>query len=551
MVTALGPDGAKWGRRNRATAVERYDLRTQGALLAEVLSRAVVQPRPSGLETRSIPAGVRGFRRSRRAHPDATSVRALSRAILRPMRKPQAIRRGLFLGGVIGLLVLGGTFVSEDASADQGTAQGLQKIKHVVIIMQENRSFDQYFGTFPGADGFPHDATGNISVCVPDPIRGHCVAPFHDPKDVTGGGPHGAPDAARDINNGKMDGFITSLEALQRLKCTPPKCPVSSALPDVMSYKDGTDIPNYWSYASHFVLQDHMFSSLASWSLPAHLSMVSEWSARCTTKNPKSCVNALQKPGLTPGPKVYGDSGNIPNPIYAWTDLTYLLHQRHVPWGYYVNSGSEPDCRDAEQTNCSRPEQRPKTPGIWNPLPYFTTVQQNKQLGNIRSVSEFSRAAQAGRLPAVSWVVPNANTSEHWPAGVHAGQSYVTNLINTVMRGADWKSTAIFVSWDDWGGFYDHVAPPRVDANGYGLRVPGLVISPYARARFIDHQTLSADAYAKFIEDDFLGGMRLNPKTDGRPDPRPSVRENARILGDLRNDFDFNQPPRPPYLLKP
>ena len=119
------------------------------------------------------------------------------------------------------------------------------------------------------------------------------------------------------------------------------------------------------------------------------------------------------------------------------------------------------------------------------------------------------------------------------------------------MSGADWKSTAIFVSWDDWGGFYDHAKPPTVDENGYGLRVPGLVISPYARRGLVDHQTLSFDAYVKFIEDDFLGGARLNPKTDGRPDPRPDVRESAKILGNLVKDFNFAQKPRAPLVLNP
>ena len=127
----------------------------------------------------------------------------------------------------------------------------------------------------------------------------------------------------------------------------------------------------------------------------------------------------------------------------------------------------------------------------------------------------------------------------------------MTKLINAAMRGPEWSSTAVFLAWDDWGGFYDHVTPPRVDDNGYGLRVPGLVISPYARRGFIDHQTLSFDAYVKFIEDDFLGGRRLDPKTDGRPDPRPDVRERAAILGDLARDFDFKQKPRRPLILDP
>jgi phospholipase C len=139
--------------------------------------------------------------------------------------------------------------------------------------------------------------------------------------------------------------------------------------------------------------------------------------------------------------------------------------------------------------------------------------------------------------------------SDHPPASIATGQAYVTNLINTIMKGPDWDSTAIFLAWDDWGGFYDNVAPPAVDANGYGLRVPALVISPYARKGYIDHQTLSFDAYNRFIEDDFLGGQRLDPSTDGRPDRRPTVRENVPVLGNLVQDFDFSQPPQPPVLL--
>ncbi len=130
-----------------------------------------------------------------------------------------------------------------------------------------------------------------------------------------------------------------------------------------------------------------------------------------------------------------------------------------------------------------------------------------------------------------------------------AGQAYVTSLINAIMQGPNWDSSAIFLTWDDWGGFYDHVVPPKVDENGYGLRVPGLVISPYAKRGFVDHQILSHDAYAKFIEDLFVNGERLDPRTDGRADSRPNVREDIRQLGDLKQDFDFNQTPRRPVIL--
>jgi phospholipase C len=172
-------------------------------------------------------------------------------------------------------------------------------------------------------------------------------------------------------------------------------------------------------------------------------------------------------------------------------------------------------------------------------------------VGNIQPLSRFFRDAKSGNLPAVCWVVPSQTDSEHPPANIRVGEAYVTRLVDAVMRSRDWKSTAIFLYWDDWGGFYDNVAPPHVDENGYGLRVPGLVISPYARRGFIDHQILSSDAYLKFVEDDFLGGQRLDPRTDGRPDSRPDVRENEPILGNLAADFNFAQAPQAPMLLRP
>jgi phospholipase C len=295
-----------------------------------------------------------------------------------------------------------------------------------------------------------------------------------------------------------------------------------------------------------------MFEPNASWSLPEHLFQVSEWSAKCADHDPASCQNALQAPGLPPDFRAGQTKGQRQPgqpPIYAWTDLTYLLHQQQVSWGYYVVAGTEPDCENDAELSCGPVRQNASTPGIWNPLPYFDTVQADGELGNIQSVDNFYAAAEAGQLPAVSWVAPSGAVSEHPPGPVSFGQSYVTSLVNAVMSSPDWSSTAIFVSWDDWGGFYDHVKPPKVDANGYGLRVPGLVISPYAKHGFIDHQTLSFDAYDKFIEDVFLHGQRIDPASDGRPDPRPDVRENAKALGNLTRDFDFHQTPRKPHLL--
>jgi phospholipase C len=154
-------------------------------------------------------------------------------------------------------------------------------------------------------------------------------------------------------------------------------------------------------------------------------------------------------------------------------------------------------------------------------------------------------------LPAVSWIIPNGGDSEHPPALVSRGRAYATSLVNAIMESPEWSSTAIFLSWDDWGGFYDHVVPPMVDQNGYGIRVPGIVISPFAKQGYIDHQNLSFDAYLKFIEDIFLNGQRLDRMNDGRADSRPDVRENAPILGDLTKDFDSSHPPGAALILPP
>ena len=169
----------------------------------------------------------------------------------------------------------------------------------------------------------------------------------------------------------------------------------------------------------------------------------------------------------------------------------------------------------------------------------------------IPAVSSAFADAAAGQLPAVSWVEPNERDSEHPPALVADGQAWVTKLVNAAMHSPDWKSTAIIVFWDDWGGFYDHVAPPASAPYGLGLRIPSIIISPYARTGHIDHHVQSFDSYLKFVEDDFLHGRRLNPKTDGRPDSRPLVGENMAILGDLRYDFNFNQKPLPALILNP
>jgi phospholipase C len=419
------------------------------------------------------------------------------------------------------------------AGQDTSGGEGIHKIRHVVIIMQENRSFDHYFGTYPGAEGIPMQ-NGKPSACLSAPALDTCFRPYVDHSDRNGGAPHNANAAKQAIDGGKMDGFVAvAATAALHKGCsdtTDPNCGESGGLGPgrVMAYHVESDIPNYWAYAKAFVLQDHMFEPVASWSLPSHLYLVSAWSAQCTDQNEAaSCRSDLARRRPKSG---------LDTP-FAWTDLTWLLNRHHVSWAYYLDGGPQ------------EPGHEKGVPPIWNVLPQFSDVHEDLQVGNVQPLDRFLAAVKTGTLPSVSWIAPNHKDSEHPFAKVSDGQSYVTRLINAIMQGPEWSSTAIFLSWDDWGGFYDHVRPPQVDELGYGIRVPALVISPYAKEGFVDHQILSFDSYLKFIEDDFVNGERLDPKTDGRSDPRPDVREAEAILGDLRQDFDFSHGPRAPLLL--
>jgi hypothetical protein len=204
-----------------------------------------------------------------------------------------------------------------------------------------------------------------------------------------------------------------------------------------------------------------------------------------------------------------------------------------VSWGYFVyprgllkpyNQEDGPGGESEFQTSS------------WDPMPAFTDVQTDGQLGNVQSGDAFIADATAGLLPSVSWVTPGFKGSDHPSASIREGQTWVKKQIDAVMNGPDWPTTVILLTWDEWGGFYDHVVPPVVDGLGYGFRTPLIVIGPTVKKGYIDHQLLSSDAYLKFIEDEFLGGERIDAN-DGRPDPRPDVRENTPGLGDIRNDL--------------
>ena len=442
-----------------------------------------------------------------------------------------------------------------------GIAHGTP-IQHVIIIMQENRSFDQYFGTYPGADGFP------AGICVPlDPATPQlgCVRPFHDVHDINSGGPHNAINAIADLANGvtdaRMDGFVWQQTKDASRGCGDnPRCTGNQAgvlQHDVMGYHDASELPNYWAYAQHFVLQEHLFEGERTWSVPSHLDLVSEWTAICANQlDPSTCETAMTAP--VPGPHV----------TFPWESLFQFLDLHDVSWKYYLGEGTEPDCEDGEMT-CAPQNQTTLVPSIWNPAPSFLYV-RNRGAAYLAAhnppLEQLLDDITTGKLAQLSWVVPEQSFSEHPPAGVTAGMEYVTSIVNAVMQSPYWQNTAIFIAWDDWGGFYDHVVPPNVDRTpdgqfvaGFGLRVPGLLVSAWARPGFIDDSVLSLDSFATFVEDNFANSDRLDPAAVGNVEHRPDIRDSitkvtwyngaTANVGNLSGEFDFSQTPLPPLVL--
>jgi phospholipase C len=383
-------------------------------------------------------------------------------------------------------------------------------IKHVVVIELENRSFDSYFGTYPGVNGIPKHPN-----CNPDPQDGKCYLPFHNRVMINYGGPHGPDAMATDIDGGLLDGFIRSAEQQPHNIDPQPH--------DVMGYHTCRELPQWCAYAAQYTIADNHFAATNSWSVMAHLYLVSGWSAKCTSSDPMSCVSSNDAvPGVDD---------------YAWTDITWLLHSHGISWGYFIYGsphqlGPRYDGGDDEM---------PGPDGFtvatqWNPLPGFEDVRADGQLQNVQDGDRYLSKAAAGTLPTVSWVIPPFLKSDHPSNSVALAQTWTKKQVDAALNGPDGSSTLILVTWDEWGGFYDHVIPPVIDAGGYGFRTPLILIGPMVKSGFIDHQLLTSDSYLKLIEDLFLGSARID-SNDGRPDSRPDVREKVPGLGDIRNDL--------------
>jgi phospholipase C len=470
---------------------------------------------------------------------------------------------------------------------DRGTQLSLarQKIQHVIVIMQENRSFDNYFGSFPnppgtgiirvrpdgglipGVDGISNIPAGNRTGC-----DGASYSPFTQTATTNVSGqtqvlydlPHYMETNKIDIGCPSSDPTAPTrtcsasgpvyIKDFLKANATGPSnvgCHANANKQTVGHYDGsavGKPLYNYWTIAKNFALQDAMFEPVPSWSKVSHVFMVSGWSANCATAP------------CSPSNENYdGKFDHNPLPAtYGWTEVTNLF-RNFTPaptWAYYNAEKYDSNCSvcqngTTDQIIASCLNQSDAILPFWSPLTVFKTLQNSQQMGNVKGggnsaagLTAFLNALKGGTLPQVSWIVPGEKVSEHDNNGVRdlrQGEAYVTMLLQQIMKSSSWGSTMVFLAWDDWGGYYDHVRPP-IAPDGrlmYGVRVPAMVISPWLGIERLDHQTLSFDAYLKLMEDLFVGGNRLSG--DGRTD----VRENEAVLGDLLDEFDFNLTPLP------
>lgn len=373
-------------------------------------------------------------------------------------------------------------------------------ISHIVIIDKENRSFDQYFGTFPGADGA---TSGQLS-------NGQVVRLGHTPDHLFVDISHSGVAARKAVDGGLMNGFNALPGAFQNGQ-------------DVaMSQMRQSDLPNYWRLAQRYTLADHFFSTVNGPSFPNHLVTIAAQSDN-TDDNPRD--NTRYAWGCDSGPYARVDQINpitgahrLVKPCFNMLTLPDELTARHISWKYY----SPP---------------RFKSGYIWNSLDAIRHIRYSALWSqSVASDSAFLSDVEHNRLPSVSWLVTKELYSEHPPHSTCAGENWTVSMLDAIMRSREWAHTAVFLTWDDFGGFYDHVAPPRYNLLALGPRVPTLVISPYARAHYIDHTTYDFTSILKFIEDRF--GLRPLTSYDRRS-------------ASIANSFDFEQTPSPPLILKP
>jgi len=374
-------------------------------------------------------------------------------------------------------------------------------IQHIVFIMKENRSFDNYFGTYPGANGA---TTAPISTGQTITL-GH--TPDVTPRDIAG---HGWYDYTSGWDGGKLDMFDV--------------IPGGSLNEDYLSLTQlqQADIPNYWKYAQNFVLSDNTFTSVRGATFPNHLYMVAAQSGGDflnplqgnKTPNAWGC----DSPAGTVSRTLDTATGLVtaPFPCYDFQTLADSLESAGISWKFYApkegTSGYTFSTLDAINHIRNGP--------LWT--------------SNVVLDSQFITDVQNGTLPAVSWLVTGSPNNEHPPESSCVGENWSVTQLNALMNSPEWNSTAVFLAWDDFGGFYDHVNPPVNDIFGVGPRAPMLIISPYALPGYISHTQYEFSSVLKFIEERF-GIPPLSSRDAG--------------ANDTTDSFNFGQTPLPPLIL--
>jgi phospholipase C len=413
-------------------------------------------------------------------------------------------------------LVLCSLFSSLFVAAQAADAPpNISQIQHIIYIIKENRSFDSFYGTFPGANGA---TTAKISTGQTINM-GHL--PDQMPHDITG---HGWFDAITGSDGGKMDRFdlVTG----------------GSTNGDYLGFAQlrQADIPNYWKYAQNFVLADNMFSSLQGASFPNHLYTIAAQSGGVWN-------NTLQIDGhgqiwgcdANPNAQVPAlDLNRIvtkPFPCFDFQTLADLLDGAGLSWKYYAPSKGSAGY-------------------VFSTYDAINHIRNSSEwASHVVPDTQFAIDAAAGKLPNVAWVVTTGKSSfggsgggtssvdnnEHPPGSTCSGENWSVTQLNALMNGPDWSSSAVFITYDDFGGFYDHVAPPPVDIYGLGPRVPLLIISPYAKTGVVSHTQYELSSLIKFAEEVF--GL-------------PSLGQRDVSANDTTDSFDFSQSARSPYLLK-
>ncbi|HZP64080.1 MAG TPA: alkaline phosphatase family protein [Terriglobales bacterium] len=393
---------------------------------------------------------------------------------------------------VIGVLLCGTASTQEQPRP----AADLSSIKHFIFIVKENRSFDHLFGAFEPP---PYGATTGLTSTGQVIPLGR--SPDVTPRDIG----HSWLATLQAMNNGKMDSFDLIGAASPSLACT--------ANQDYLCYTQFTqqDIPNYWAYARNFVLADQHFSAIHAESFPSHLYTVAAQSG--------GVISNISKNGIgcdTPGAAVtvIDTQGHVSSqfPCFSFQTLADTLEAANISWKYYADGES-----------------------IWNPLDAIDSIRNTSLWQKVVPSDQLLTDAANGTLPSVSWVVTGSPWMEHPTRSMCAGENWTVQHLNAIMQGPDWNSTVVFITWDEFGGFYDHVPPPQTDYYGLGPRVPLLIISPYARPGYISHTQYEFASFLKLVEERFnLAPLTLRDQT----------------ANDTLDSFDFAQQPLAPLVLQ-